>query len=123
VRPAQISDTVLAYGSVRTSASVQEPAGKEGVSIVLNDVRVRYAISRDRRTFQRAQDDLDTQLGGGFQFGMQTTSASFDRAVALLAEEELHPRFDAQTFEAARRRRSGSWKRRSTAPARSRTSS
>ena len=107
VRPAQISNTVLAYGSVHTSASVQEPAGKEGVSIVLNDMFAYGTQFRDRRTFQRAQDDLDTQLGGGFQFGMQTTSASFDRAVALLAEEELHPRFDAQTFEAARRRALG----------------
>ena len=54
------------------------------------------------QAFQRAQDDLDTQIGGGSQFGMQTTSASFDRAVALLAEAELQPRFDQATFDAAR---------------------
>lgn len=107
VRPARISDTVLAYGSVRTSAALQEPAGKEGVSSVLAAMFAYGTQDRDRQAFQRAQDDLDTQIGGGSQFGMQTTSASFDRAVTLLAEGELRPRFDAQTFEAARRRALG----------------
>lgn len=107
VRPARISDTVLAIGSVRTNAALQEPAGKEGVSSVLAAMFAYGTRDRDRQAFQRAQDDLDTQIGGGSQFGMQTTPASFDRAVALLAEVELRPRFDAQTFEAARRRALG----------------
>jgi zinc protease len=107
VRPARISDTVLAYGSVRTNAALQEPVGKEGVSSVLAAMFAYGTQDRDRVAFQRAQDDLDTRVGGGSQFGMQTTSASFDRAVTLLAEAELRPRFDAQTFEAARRRALG----------------
>jgi zinc protease len=104
VRSTQISDSVLAYGSVNTNAGLQEPPGKEGVSSVLGAMFAYGTQSRDRRAFQRAQDDIDTQIGGGARFGMQTTSGSFARGVALLAEAELHPRFDAQTFEAARRR-------------------
>jgi len=107
VRPAQISDTVLVFGSVRTSPPLQEPPGKEGVSTVLNAMFAYGTQARDRQVFQRAQDDLDTQIGAGPQFAMQTTSASFDRAVSLLAEAELRPRFDATTFEAARRRALG----------------
>ncbi len=104
VRPAEISDTVLTYGIARSNAVLEEPPGKEGVANILNAMFAFGTRDRDRQTFQRAQDDLDTQIGAGLSFGMQTTSASFDRAVTLLAEAELQPRFDATTFEAARRR-------------------
>ncbi len=75
VSPAQISDTVLAYGGVRTEAALQQPAGQEGVANVMNAMFAYGTQHRDRQAFQRAQDDLDTQIGGGSQFGMQTTSA------------------------------------------------
>jgi zinc protease len=102
VSPSQISDTVLVYGGVRTIAGLQEPAGQEGVASVLNAMFAYGTQNRNRTEFQRAQDDLDTQIGGGTQFGMQTTSAAFDRAMSLLAEAELRPRFDEATFSAAR---------------------
>jgi zinc protease len=60
--------------------------------------------SRDRTAYQLAQDELDTQISAGSDFGLQTTSQSAARAIALLAENELHPRFDRATFEAAQRR-------------------
>ena len=60
--------------------------------------------THDRRSFVRAQDDIDTEIGAGTRFAMQTTSASFTKAVDLLAQAELHPRFDAETFELAKRR-------------------
>jgi zinc protease len=104
VRQAQISDTVLAYGVVRTNPALEEPAGKEGVSAVLSEMFALGTRERDRQAFQRAQDDIDSQIGGGARFGLQTTSDSFGRAVALLGEAELQPRFDAQTFQSARRR-------------------
>ncbi len=104
VRPAQISDCVFAFGSVKTEPSLQEPQGKEGVASVLGDAFAYGTQSRDRQAFQRAQDDIDTQIGGGTSFGMRTTSESFGRAIALLAEQELHPRLDQQTFGLSRRR-------------------
>jgi len=52
----------------------------------------------------RAQDDADTELSGGDGFAFETTSHSFARAVALIAQNELQPRFDQATFELARRR-------------------
>ncbi len=104
VRPAQISDSVFAFGSVKTEPSLQEPQGKEGVASVLGDAFAYGTQSRDRQAFQRAQDDIDTQIGGGTSFGMRTTSESFGHAIALLAEQELHPRLDQQTFALSRRR-------------------
>ena len=104
VRPTTISDSVFAYGAIRTSAALQEPVGKEGVASVLEAMFELGTASRDRAAFVRAQDDLDASLGGGSNFGLQTTSKSFVRALDLLAENELHPRFDHATFDMARSR-------------------
>ncbi|GAC1493735.1 MAG: pitrilysin family protein [Vulcanimicrobiaceae bacterium] len=104
VRPATISDSVVAYGAIRTLPELQEPAGQEGVASVLEAMFAFGTQTRDRTVFVRAQDDIDATLGGGTSFGLQTTSRSFDRALALLAENQLHPRFDRATFDLARRR-------------------
>ncbi len=104
VRPATISDSIVAFGAIRANAALQEPAGKEGVASVLDAMFPFGTRNRDRAAFVRAQDDIDTSLGAGQSFGLQTTSKSFARAVDLLAENELGPRFDRTTFEAARRR-------------------
>lgn len=104
VQPETISDSVFLYGNVRTNPNLQEPPGKSGVSSVLDGMYPYGTRSLDRVAFQREQDDLDSGISGGSGFGMQTTSRSFDRAIALLAQNELQPRFDEPTFDLARRR-------------------
>jgi len=104
VRPATISDSVVLAGAIRSNAALQEPVGKEGVASVLDGMFPYGTRMRDRTTFLRAQDDIDTQIGAGAGFGLQTTSKFFVRAAELLAENELSPRFDRATFEVARRR-------------------
>lgn len=104
VQPETISDSVFLYGVVKTNAALQEPAGKEGVSSVLGTMFAFGTRTQDRLAFARAQDDADSQVSAGPGFGLQTTSKSFGRGVALLAEAELQPRFDEPTFELAKRR-------------------
>jgi zinc protease len=104
VQPESISDTVFVYGMVKTAPSLQEPPGKEGVSRVLEGLYQYGTQSLDRQSFQRALDGIDSSIGGGSSFGMQTTSRNYDRAVALLAQTELQPRFDQATFDVVRRR-------------------
>ncbi len=104
VVPETISNSVFLYGNVRTNSSIQEPLGKEGVSSVLGGMFAYGTKNLDRVAFERAQDDIDSEVAGGSGFGLQTTSGSFERAVALLAENELQPRFDQTTFELAQRR-------------------
>ncbi len=104
VQPETISDSVFVYGGVKTNSALQEPEGKEGVSSILEGIFDYGSRTRDRVAFQRAQDDLDSSIQSGTGFGVQTTPKSFDAAVALLAESELQPRFDAATFDLARRR-------------------
>jgi zinc protease len=104
VQPETISDSVFVYGSVKTAPSLQEPYGKEGVSRVLEQMFDYGTQSMDRIAFQRAQDAIDSQIDAGSGFGAQTTSAQFDKAVALLAQNELTPRLDQDTLDVARRR-------------------
>jgi zinc protease len=104
VQPETISDTVFLYGTVKTAPSLQEPTGKEGVSRILEGIYPYGTATLDRQSFQRALDGIDTTLGGGSSFGLQTTTRNFDRAVAMLAQNELTPRLDEPTFDVVRRR-------------------
>ncbi len=104
VQPETISDSVFLFGTIKTNTVLQEPVGKEGVSSVLAAMFEDGTQTRDRLTFARAQDDADSDVSSGAGFGLQTTSRSFDRGVALLAEAELMPRLDEATFERARQR-------------------
>jgi zinc protease len=104
VQPEKISDSVFVYGNVKTTPSLQEPRGKEGIARILEGVYEYGTRSLDRTSFQRAQDAIDTSLAGGSSFGVQTTSRNFDRAIGLIAQNELQPRLDEDSFEIARRR-------------------
>jgi zinc protease len=104
VAPETISDSVFLFGNVRTNTALQEPPGEEGVSAILNEIFGEGTATQDRAAFQRAEDDIDTSISAGTSFGIQTTSRSFERSVALLAQNQLTPRFDQATFELARQR-------------------
>jgi zinc protease len=104
VQPETISDSVFVYGSVKTAPSLQEPQGKEGVSRVLEGMYGYGTTTQDRTAFQRAQDAIDSTIGGGSSFGIQTTSRNFDRSMTLLGQNELQPRLDQGTLDVVRRR-------------------
>jgi zinc protease len=53
----------------------------------------------DRLAYQQALDDIGAETRAGTDFGAQSLSASFDRAVALLADNELHPALPAQALD------------------------
>jgi len=102
VQPETISNSVFVYGTIRNNPALEEPAGREGVASVLNGIFEFGTAQRDRTAFAHALDQADASETGGFDFGLQTTQNGFERGVALLAENELHPRFDAQAFAIAR---------------------
>jgi zinc protease len=102
VQPETISKSVFVYGTVRNNPSLQEPPGHEGIASVVAGMFAFGSAQRDRSAFARALDRADSSESGGYDFGLQTTQSGFERGVALLAENELHPRFDAQSFGIAR---------------------
>ncbi len=97
-----ISDTVSVYGYIKNRPELEEPAGKEGVSLVLEQLFPFGTTSLDRVAFQRAVDDIGAMESAGSEFSIQMLSAHFDRGVQLLAQNELQPALPAKAFDGVR---------------------
>jgi len=98
VQPESVSDTVSVYGRIDNRAVMQEPKDKDGVADVLDGLFEYGSTSLDRLAFQKAVDDIAAQEKAGIEFSVQTPSQDFERAVQLLADNELHPALPAAAF-------------------------
>jgi zinc protease len=102
VQPETVSNTVSVYGDVRLRPQLEVPAGQEGVAELLDQL-FSYGTERlDRIAFQRALDEIGADEQGGSHFAVEVLADHFDRAVALLAENELHPALSEKAFAIVR---------------------
>jgi zinc protease len=102
VQPEDVSDTVSVYGHIRNRPEVEEPTGQEGVAQVL-DRLLSYGSERlDRVAFQQALDAIGAREQAGTDFVVQALAEHFDRAVELLADNELHPALPPAAMEVIR---------------------
>ncbi len=99
VQPESVSDTVSVFGRIANRAVMQEPKGKDGASDVLDGLFEYGSVSLDRLAYQKALDDIAAQESAGNEFSVQTPVENFERAVQLLADNELHPALPAQAFK------------------------
>ena len=102
VQPQSISDTVSVYGRVRTEPDLQAPPGQEGVDRVLAALFPFGTETLDRVALLRALDAIGANLSAGSKFSIKVLSRYFDRAVQLLADNELHPAFPEEAFKTVR---------------------
>jgi zinc protease len=91
VQPEDVSDTVSVYGHIRNRPELQEQNGQEGVAQVLERLLTYGSEHLDRVAFQRALDAVGAREHAGTDFSVQVLAENFDRAVELLADNELHP--------------------------------
>ncbi|OYW04857.1 MAG: peptidase M16, partial [Acidobacteria bacterium 37-71-11] len=99
VQPESISNTVSLFGRIRNEPDLETPKGQEGVDRVLDRLFSFGTTSLDRLAFQKALDDIGAQESAGTGFSVEALSADFDRAVELLADNELHPALPEQAFK------------------------
>ena len=104
VQTETVSKSVSVTGSVKTEPALEEPAGKEGVSGVVDDLFSYGSTHLDRLAYQRALDDIAASESGGSGFGLTVLAPNFDRGVQLLADNELHPVIDASDFPAVQQK-------------------
>jgi zinc protease len=98
VQTENVSDTVSVYGHIRNRPEMQEPAGQEGITQML-DRLLPYGSERlDRVAFQQALDAIGATEGSGTNFSVEALAEQFDRAVELLADNELHPALPQQAM-------------------------
>jgi zinc protease len=93
-----ISPTVVLRGEIRNNAQVQAPPGKDGVDSILNGLFEFGTTTYDRIAYQSELDKIAADVSAGGSFSLNVLSQNFDRGVALLADDELHPALPANAF-------------------------
>jgi len=102
VQPEDVSDTVSVYGHIENRPETETASGKEGVANVLNALFKYGSEHLDRVSFQAALDTIGAREHAGPDFGLQTLTRDFDRGIALLADNELHPALSTSAMRIAR---------------------
>jgi zinc protease len=102
VQSEDVSDTVSVFGHIRNRPETEELAGEEGVDQVLERLFPYGSEQLDRLAFQQALDSIGAREQAGADFSVQSLSEHFDRALALLADNELHPALPAAALEVIR---------------------
>jgi zinc protease len=102
VQPEDVSDTVSVFGHIRNRPETEELAGEEGVNQVLERLLPYGSERLDRLAFQQALDAIGARETAGTDFAVQSLASHFERALELLADNELHPALPAAALEVIR---------------------
>ncbi len=102
VQTADVSDTVSVFGHIRNRPETEESPGEEGVAQVLDRLLTYGSEHLDRVAFQQALDDIGARERSGTDFAVQALAENFERGVALLADNELHPGLPDKALEIIR---------------------
>jgi zinc protease len=98
VQPENVSDTVGVFGRIKSNSELETPKGQEGVDDVLGQLFSYGTTTLDRVAFQKALDDIGANEDAGLGFSVQSLASHFDRAVELLADNELNPALPEKAF-------------------------
>lgn len=99
VQPEDVSDTVALYGRIKSRSEIETPQGQDGVDDVLGQLFSYGTTTLDRIAYQKALDDIGADENAGTGFSVQSLASHFDRAVQLLADNELHPALPQKAFD------------------------
>ena len=91
VQPLTTGNAVTMSGSVRTNEDLQAPAGKEGVSDMLNTLFDWGPRGMSRSDFETAMDSLGAEYSVGTGFSLQVLPEYFDKGMELLSKDLLDP--------------------------------
>ncbi|MBV8804644.1 MAG: insulinase family protein, partial [Sinobacteraceae bacterium] len=91
VQTEDVSDTISVFGHIRNRPETEEPPGREGVNQLLELLLPYGSEKLDRVAFEQALDAIGAREHAGVDFSVQAIAEKFEPAVALLADNELHP--------------------------------
>src|SRR5205814_1753899 len=90
------------YGHIRNRPETEELEGQEGVAQLLERLLTYGSERLDRVAFQQALDAIGAREHAGTDFSVQSLGEHFERAVQLLADNELHPALPDAAMELIR---------------------
>ena len=99
VQPETISHSVTVIGQIKNNADLETPQGQEGVSSVLSGLFPYGTQTLDRIAFQKALDDIAADESAGTNFSLSVLTDHFNKAVELLADNELHAALPEEAFK------------------------
>jgi zinc protease len=102
VQPEDVSDTVSVYGHIRNRPETEAPPGQEGIAQILEQLFPYGSEKLDRVAFQEALDGIGASERAGTDFSIKVLTRDFDRGVALLADNELHPALPQAAMDVVR---------------------
>ena len=99
VQPETTSDTISVFGSIRMDSDSEYSEEHEGVDQVLDELLAYGTVSTNQVAFQKALDEIGANESAGTDFSLEVRAGDFERGVALLADNELHPALSASAFK------------------------
>ncbi len=96
------SGAVTVVGHVRNDPDIEAPPGKEGVSLMLDQLFSAGSASESPFDFFTDVSRIGAEEHAGFAFSLRVPAAGFDRGMQLLADNEMRPLFPPQNFELLR---------------------
>jgi zinc protease len=107
VQPESGSASVTLSGEIDTHPALQQLPGKEGVDHILAALFPYGTTTYDRTGFQAQLDAIAAEVNAGTSFSLEVPTAGFDRGVALLADNLLHPALPPAAFAIVARKSEG----------------
>jgi zinc protease len=99
VQPTTVSPTVSIYGEIKNNPGMQEADGKEGVSMVLDNLFSYGTATLDRLALRTAFDDIGAEVSVGSTFFLKVTADHFDIGTQLMADNLLRPALPEAAFK------------------------
>ena len=98
VVPERVTSTVVVRGEIKSNPAMQAPPGKDGVADITEPLLAYGTRTYSRLAFRRELDKIAADVDAGTSFTLRVLSDRFERGLALLADEELHPAFPPADF-------------------------
>jgi len=102
VQPEPGSGSVIVRGEVQNDPDIEAPLGKEGVSLMLDQLFTAGPSNESTYNFFTDIGQIGADEHAGSSFSLQVPAVSFDRGMALLASNELHPSLPSSRFSLVR---------------------
>jgi zinc protease len=98
VSDVKIAPVVVLSGYVKSNELLHAPTDKQGVAEATGAMMSWGSTTLDRKAFAAALQAIPASVRVGVYFDLQSRAKDFDRALALLAQEMLHPALPESTL-------------------------
>jgi zinc protease len=92
------SGTVTVRGEVRNEPDIEAPPGKEGVSLLLDQLYSAGPSTESTYNFFTDIGQIGAEEHAGASFSLRVPADNFDRGMLLLAENEVQPALPSSRF-------------------------